>query len=73
MQMTSLDKARQADPDPINITREMIAAGVDEVREHRFGEGLEALVWAVYLAMETERRVNLEQMLLPPEASPQDK
>jgi len=63
----------QADADALSITKEMIAAGVDEVRDHRFGESLEALVWAVYLAMETERRVSLEQTALPPEASVRDR
>lgn len=37
------------------ITPEMIAAGAYEAKEHALGEGLEHLVWRVYLAMDAER------------------
>lgn len=44
---------RQAD-DSIEITPEMIEAGVYAAKEHCLGEGLEALVSRVFLSMRTE-------------------
>jgi len=51
---TQIPRDRPADEIP--ITPAMIAAGVDEAREHALGESLEALVRRVYLMMEIERQ-----------------
>ena len=44
-----------ADFAPIEISPEMIAAGVDELRERHLGDDLSEIAKALYLAMETQR------------------
>ena len=39
----------------IEVTPEMIEAGMDRLRDFRIGQRLEEIVEAVYLAMEIER------------------
>lgn len=39
----------------ICLTAEMVSAGVDELREARFGDDLRDLITSIYLAMENER------------------
>ena len=46
--------------DLIPITSEMVQAGVDRWREFRFGQDEHAVIEAVYLAMELERRAQGE-------------
>lgn len=45
-----------SDSTEVEITLEMIEAGVYELKEKAFGQGLADIVRSVYLAMETERR-----------------
>lgn len=54
MQNKVTNTSRQADA--IEITPEMIEAGLDELRDHAYGGNLRDLVSSVYLSMEIARR-----------------
>lgn len=52
-------ESRQAGAEiELEITPEMIEAGVYELRRRCFGESMDDIVTAVYVAMNSERQVN---------------
>ena len=50
----SAEQEAQFPSEPFSITRTMLAAGVHAAKECCYGEGLETLVYRVFIAMRTE-------------------
>ena len=54
------DRGNLDAPPGVEVTREMVAAGLEELNQHRFGEDWEYLLECVYRAMFYEREAASE-------------